>query len=53
MKWRLMPDKWDGAGLARYWWSDGSKTDEKVASRVDAFARLKVIQDNWGVKRAD
>jgi hypothetical protein len=51
MKWRFAPaDKGGEAGEARYWWSDGSKTQEPVASHADAVSRLKAIQDTGGVK---
>ncbi len=51
MKWRFAPaDKGGETGEARYWWSDGSKTQERVASHADAVSRLKAIQDSGGVK---
>jgi hypothetical protein len=48
VKWRFVPDKKGSAGEARYWWSDGSRSEEKVASLVEAVRKLKVIQDNGG-----
>ncbi len=29
LKWRFVPDKSGSAGVAKYWWSDGSKTGNK------------------------
>ena len=55
IKWHFVPDKKDHhgpEGEARYWWSDGSKTEETIASYVDALARLKAIQDNGGLQLA-
>jgi hypothetical protein len=52
MKWRFVPDRKGETGQARYWWSDGSRTEEKVASRWDAVARLTIIQDNGGIRPA-
>jgi len=53
VKWRFEPNgKSDGAE-AKYWWSDGKKTKEKVTSHLDAMARLKSIQDNGGMRTAD
>ena len=52
VKWRFVPDKKGDAGEAKYWWSDGSKTKETIASHVDAVARLKLIQDSGGVKNS-
>ena len=49
-KWRFVPDKKGSAGEARYQWSDGSKTKEKVTSYVDAVSRLRAIQDSGGVR---
>jgi hypothetical protein len=48
VKWRFVPSKKGSAGEARYWWSDGTKSEEKVASLVEAVLKLKVIQDNGG-----
>ncbi len=50
VKWRFVPDKKGSAGEARYWWSDGSRSEEPVASLVEAVRKLKVIQDNGGAK---
>jgi hypothetical protein len=52
VKWRFAADKKGEAGEAKYWWSDGSKTQEKVASHVDAVRLLKNIQDNGGLQAA-
>ena len=49
-KWRFKPDDKGDAGEARYWWSDVSKTEERVASHRDAIARLTIIHDNGGFK---
>jgi hypothetical protein len=53
IKWRFVPDQKGESGQARYWWSDGSRTEDKVASYIDAVARLTTIQDNGGVKKAE
>jgi hypothetical protein len=53
VKWRFVSDKKDqlgSEGEARYWWSDGSKSEEKVGSLMEAVFKLKVIQDSGGEK---
>ena len=37
VKWRFKPDKNADMGEVKYWWSDGSKTQETAASYVDAI----------------
>ncbi|MCB8875939.1 hypothetical protein [Acidisoma silvae] len=49
-KWRFAADKKGAGGEARYWWSDGSRTEERVESHLDAVARLKDLQDKGAVK---
>ena len=49
-KWRFKQDEQGNEGEARYWWSDGSKSEERVISHRDAIARLTIIQDNGGEK---
>jgi hypothetical protein len=49
-KWRFEEDKKGHGGEAKYWWSDGTKSEERVSSHVDAVARLKDIQDGGGLK---
>ena len=49
-KWRFVESKKEESGKAKYWWSDGSKTEEQVTSHMDAIGRLKAIQDNGGEK---
>jgi hypothetical protein len=50
VKWWFVRGKKGEAGEARYWWSDGSKTKDEVASHTDAVSRLKIIQDNGGIQ---
>jgi hypothetical protein len=52
LEWRFVPDKEGETGQARYWWSDGSRTEENADSYIDAVARLKINQDNRSVKGA-
>ena len=49
-KWRFVEGKKEASGKAKYWWSDGSKTEEQVTSHMDAVGRLKTIQDSGGGK---
>jgi hypothetical protein len=49
-KWRFKEDEKGPGGEARYWWSDGSKTEERVNSHMDAVGRLAAVQDSGGRK---
>ena len=49
-KWRFAQDQKGEAGEVKYWWSDGSKTKERVISHAQAVDQLKIIQDNSGMK---
>jgi hypothetical protein len=49
VKWRFKPQKDSEQGIAKMWWSDGSKT-ETEASYMDAVRALSAVQDNGGVK---
>lgn len=49
VKWRFKPEKTGEQGIAKMWWSDGSKT-EVEASYLDAVRALSAVQDNGGQK---
>lgn len=49
VKWRFKPQKEGEQGIAKMWWSDGSKT-EAEASYMEAVRALSAVQDNGGAK---
>jgi hypothetical protein len=50
VKWRFDPGKDETSSRSKYWWSDGSKTEQPAASYLDAVGRLRIIQDGGGEK---
>ncbi len=43
-KWQFFPHSSGHTGINRYWWSDGSTTEDEVKSHTEAISRLAIIQ---------
>jgi hypothetical protein len=49
-KWQFFPDGGGQTGINRYWWSDGSTTEDEVKSHAEAISRLAFIRSKGCLK---